>query len=443
MHRRVLCIAALALLVLLACASLPAVAAASSKRHHTHGGAGVAPLKPRPSTTPKPHQRVRHYQGETLAKPESMLHGLHSERFIDEAKLAAALDSHLLQQQPLLKQQLGAGAGPGQFEVGAGSADVTGQVAEIGFMGYAVPDQKGDGLQMRLRARAFVIVDANPASQGKRVAYVSVDLCMGFQMVKIAVIEMLQGKFGPDMYTHANVLISGTHTHASPGGLGGTVLVDITTFGFIKENFDAAVKGIFNAIVKAHNSVEPASIKLAVGQCDRCNINRSPSAYLLDPEAERAAYPNNTDHAMTVLRIEGTTTGREIGMINFFAVHGTSLNNTYNLVSGDNKGYAGLKFEEMKNGPSVLPGQGTFVAAFGQSNLGDVSPNTRGPRCPDGSPCDFNTSTCGGFTQGCIATGPGLNQVDSQRIIGQMQMEAVRKRTRSIHCMLMRRFLFS
>ena len=41
--------------------------------------------------------------------------------------------------------------------------------------------------------------------------------------------------------------------------------------------------------------------------------------------------------------------------------------------------------------------QGKFVAAFGQSNEGDVSPNTKGAHCLDtGKPCEFNHSTCGG-----------------------------------------------
>ena len=41
--------------------------------------------------------------------------------------------------------------------------------------------------------------------------------------------------------------------------------------------------------------------------------------------------------------------------------------------------------------------QGDFVAAFAQSNEGDVSPNTKGPHCLDtGLPCDFNHSTCNG-----------------------------------------------
>ena len=352
------------------------------------------------------HAHTYHHQGMSLKEPEEWLADVDMERFTRDFEAATPKPT--------------AGT-PGAYEVGAGIWDVTGQIAEIGFMGYAVPGQKGSGIQLRLRSRAFVFVDANPGSAGARVVYVSIDLCMGFQMVKIGVIERLQAKFGPDMYTHANVLISGTHTHATPGGLGGTVLVDITTFGFIKENYEAAVEGIFQSIVMAHNAVVPATIKLNVGQCDGCNINRSPSAYLLDPE--RGQYANNTDHEMTVLRIENAQTGEEIGMVNFFAVHGTSLNNTNGLVSGDNKGYAGLKFEEMKNS-GALPGFGPFIAAFGQSNLGDVSPNTNGPHCPDGSPCDFNTSTCNGMTEGCIATGPGANQYESMEIIGQMQIDA-------------------
>lgn len=33
--------------------------------------------------------------------------------------------------------------------------------------------------------------------------------------------------------------------------------------------------------------------------------------------------------------------------------------------------------------PTSLPGTSKFVAAFAQSNEGDVSPNTRGPHCID------------------------------------------------------------
>lgn len=39
-------------------------------------------------------------------------------------------------------------------------------------------------------------------------------------------------------------MISGTHTHSSPGGFMMDVLFDISTLGFVKETFDALVNGI-------------------------------------------------------------------------------------------------------------------------------------------------------------------------------------------------------
>ena len=55
-----------------------------------------------------------------------------------------------------------------------------------------------------------------------------------------------------------------------------------------------------------------------------------------------------------------------------------------------------------------LPGKGPFVAAFASTNLGDVSPNLKGPHCIDtGEPCDLEHSTCNGRNQLCMAAGPG------------------------------------
>ena len=144
-----------------------------------------------------------------------------------------------------------------------GIGDITGEITEGGFMGYAVPNQIGTGLHTRQFARAFVIQD--PAS-GAKVIYVSMDFCMGFQMVKLEVIERLQ-KIDPTI-TFDNVILSGTHTHSTPGGLGGTALVDITTFGFIKHNFEAGVAGIVNAVRRALANVKPGNLKMAVGQLD-------------------------------------------------------------------------------------------------------------------------------------------------------------------------------
>lgn len=145
----------------------------------------------------------------------------------------------------------------------------------------------------------------------------------------------------------------------------------------------------------------------------------------------------------------------ELGMIAWFAVHCTSMNNTNELISGDNKGYASYYVEQIKNN-RTLPGKVTFLAAFGQryvfeeatnladpwvgrwkprtddrvgggrmccSNEGDVSPNTLGPMCPDGTSCDNPTSTCGGKIKTCNARGPGYpSDFKSTQIIGAQQV---------------------
>ncbi len=53
-------------------------------------------------------------------------------------------------------------------------------------------------------------------ASGKRVVYMSADLCMIYQHVHDAVIAGLQTRFG-DIYNETNVLLSGTHTHSGPG----------------------------------------------------------------------------------------------------------------------------------------------------------------------------------------------------------------------------------
>lgn len=99
---------------------------------------------------------------------------------------------------------------------------------------------------------------------------------------------------------------------------------------------------------------------------------------------------------MQVLKFVSSETGKELGMASWFPVHGTSMNNSNRLISGDNKGYAALRLEEDANGYAAV-GQGPYVALFGQANEGDSSPNTGGARCLDtGRPCDFLHSTCNG-----------------------------------------------
>ena len=153
----------------------------------------------------------------------------------------------------------------------------------------------------------------------------------------------------------------------------------------------------------------------------------------MNPKEERDAFSDqgDTDKNMFLLKIIDSNKN-DVAMLNWFAVHGTSMNNTNTLISGDNRGLASYLAEKKLNTDKTLPGakDKQFVAAFASTNLGDVSPNTNGPKCLDtGLPCDTSTSTCNGRTEMCIAFGPGKDgdMVESTKIIGSKQYEHAMK----------------
>lgn len=296
------------------------------------------------------------------------------------------------------------------YTIGVGRADTTGPVAEIVFMGYAKIDQKGSGLHLRTFSRAFIIDDGE-----ERFVFVSVDSAMIGNGIRQTVVENLQKQYG-DLYTENNVMISATHSHSTPGGFMLHMLFDLTTFGFVRETFDAMVNGITKSIERAHNAMVPGRLFITHGEVHGVNINRSPFAYLNNPKVERDKYRDNVDKILTQIQFYKEEDNKPLGVINWFAIHPTSMNNTNHLVSSDNIGYASILFERIMNNDSLI-GKGPFVAAFASSNLGDVSPNTRGPKCEfSGNNCS-KQYTCPGRKEMCFASGPGRNMFESTSII--------------------------
>ncbi len=277
------------------------------------------------------------------------------------------------------------------FSLGAGVYDVTGPAAELGMMGYAMLDQKTAGIHQRLRARAFVVASG---CTGKRVAFVSADLLSISQAVKQGVVEKLAARYG-SLYSDENVMLSATHTHAGPGGYIDYALYNLTVLGFDRQNYDAVVEGIYQAIVRAHEGAVPGRARRAEGQLAGASVNRSREAFLRNPAGEIAGAAE-TDQAMTLVRFDALD-GRELGAVNWFALHGTSMGNDNKLISGDNKGYASYLFERAKGADYLAPG-GTFVAAFAQSNEGDVSPNIFGGTQGEGAN-DFESTRAAGERQ--------------------------------------------
>ena len=83
-------------------------------------------------------------------------------------------------------------------QVGVGMYDVTGPVADVNFMGYAMMDQVGRGLHFRIRARAFVFQAKDNvmpnATAADRFAFVSVDFGMGSSVVTAKVLSLLEAE---------------------------------------------------------------------------------------------------------------------------------------------------------------------------------------------------------------------------------------------------------
>ncbi|GAB5578298.1 neutral ceramidase isoform X1 [Prionailurus iriomotensis] len=262
------------------------------------------------------------------------------------------------------------------YHIGVGRADCTGQVADISLMGYSKTGQNARGILTRLYSRAFIMAEPDGSN---RVAFVSIDIGMVSQRLRLEVLNRLQSKYG-SLYRQDNVILSGTHTHSGPGGYFQYTVFVIASEGFSNRTFEYMVTGIVKSI--------------------------------------EMVYSSNTDKEMIILKMVDLN-GVDLGLISWFAIHPVSMNNTNHLVNSDNMGYASYLFEQEKN-KGYLPGQGPYVAAFASSNLGDVSPNILGPHCVNtGDSCDNANSSCpiGGSSM-CIAMGPGHDMFNSTQIIG-------------------------
>lgn len=290
-------------------------------------------------------------------------------------------------------------SGPTTYLVGRGISDVTGEAAEVGMMGYSSFEQKATGIHQRQRSRAFVVADR---TSGERVVYVNADLAMIFQSVRQGVVAELGRRYG-SLYGDRNVLLSATHTHAGTGGHSHHLAYNLASLGFQKNTHRAIVDGIVESVAEAHEDLRPGTVTLGRGELKNASVNRSRTAFEANPARDRAAFPDAIDPAMTVLRFRQGAT--DIGAISWFATHNTSLTNKNTLLSPDNKGYAAYEWEHGAEGVRYLEDRKGFVAAFPNTNAGDMSPN-------------LNLRP---------GSGPTEDEFENTRIIGDRQFRAAQR----------------
>lgn len=278
------------------------------------------------------------------------------------------------------------------YLVGRGSADITGPLVGVQLWGFGRSDQLGEGIHMRQRARAFVIAEHAQAAQ--RLVFVSADLGSVDHHIALEVVERVQAA-RPGYYDLDNVIVSATHTHAGPGGHWHSRTDTGLDGGLYPAHFEAIVSGITQAIIAAHDDLQPGDVLFAAGNVSNAGANRSRVAYLANPEQERARYTADTNQEMVLLKFVGESGA--IGMLNWYALHPTAMNYHNRLVSGDHKGYASLRVERAAG--VTYQADGEFVAAFAQADPGDVTPN-------------MNLDN----------TGPGATDVETTQILGERQV---------------------
>ncbi len=265
------------------------------------------------------------------------------------------------------------------FVYGAARTDITGPAGGKIHMGNEDPQNYSAGIHIRQYARSFII--ASPCN-GKRVVLAISDTGMLFESVRQAVLDRLAADpelsplYGPD-----NVMLSATHTHSAPGGQAHFTAYNALRFGHDPQSFEVTVDGLFRSIQQAHanlNTQAAGPILINHGELLGANKSRAIPAYLRNTPDERARYQDinagdvTTNRLMTLLRLQRAD-GREVGSINWFAVHPTSdALSVYGLgaipISGDNKGFAAFQFERSKADASPAP----FVASFMQADEGDA-----------------------------------------------------------------------
>lgn len=278
------------------------------------------------------------------------------------------------------------------YLIGRGMADVTGPAYGSPMWGFGKEGQNTQGIHIRLKSRAFIFVDPENNS---RLVFTSVDIGSIEHHVVLEVVDRLQVLFG-NLYTLDNLILSATHTHAGPAGYWHSRTEFGLSGSFYKKHFERIVSGIVSSIVKAHEDLQPGQILINKGLVEGAGANRSMAAYDANPADERARYGSPMDKEMTLLKL--VRQGEPIGLVNWFAVHPTSMTFDNRLISGDHKGFASSTWEIARQ-VNYASNEG-FIAAFAQSTPGDITSN-------------LNLDN----------TGPGANDIESTEIIGQRQLD--------------------
>lgn len=259
------------------------------------------------------------------------------------------------------------------YQVGSAKSDITAFMKGVGMLGYGIHYNTMESIETPLSARAFIFYDK---STDRKICYVNCEIAFVTIAIKKGVLKTIERKHPEYRYDEDNLMITAQHTHSGPSGFSYYGLYNLSTPGFVMEIYKKIVDGIVEAIIKAEGNLRNAKLSINTGTFEldkEVAYQRSIDAYNLNPEVKtKISFKDRhlaLDREMTLLKIEGEK-GENIGSINWFGVHTTSLPNTNTKLCFDNKGYASAYLEEEYK----AKGEENYLGVFAQGTCGDVTP---------------------------------------------------------------------
>lgn len=260
-----------------------------------------------------------------------------------------------------------------EYRAGFGRASIT--VYEPGSCVFGWGDTTAicEGVLEPLHARAMVV--EHPKTK-RRIAYVCCDLGIMTESVRHHAVEKLV-RADVGLSEH-DVMLTATHTHSGPSGYSTYLFYAASAPGFSAYVHDAIVEGIFAAVMDALRALTPAYLVVHEGEVplsEPIAWNRSVVAYNLNTDVEPLPWSRRdeaVDRKMLVLRADAPD-GRPLGLVSWFASHGTCLHHQNRKLHPDHKGLAASMLEAKQR----AGGNESYVAIFAQGAAGDITPNHR------------------------------------------------------------------
>lgn len=238
------------------------------------------------------------------------------------------------------------------FSIGVAKNGIKFPIRGNRLMGYSNPSQVSGGKLDELYSRAFLI-----QQNQEMFAFVVIDTLSVSENIRLKILQQVP------WIEESNLMIMATHTHSAPGGYDPFDIYNYAAFGFDEKVEKVILDSIKLSLNSARENLKAGSISIIQDELTGISYNRSVKAY--NNNIDKDKYSKNVDSVMTILKFYQND--RLAGILNWYPVHATSIRNSNKMLSGDNKGIAAWLVENELD----------IVAAFANSNAGDVSPNIK------------------------------------------------------------------